>query len=432
MSRRAARAPGTARPSPAAHAARVALIAAALIGAVYAAATVAFDVANNHRLLGQIDTGLHDTLTDALRHGAAGAKPGSLDEDSGDADAAPVLLWRVEGNGRSARAVALTSGVSTLPRGAWSGSGLPSNARIGRSAFRLLDVRVDGTWLVAGQSLTDTRHTEHIVATAEILAGPFVVVAAFFGALIIGLKAAGPIEEARLRQLEFTADASHELRTPLSVIEAEVDLALASPRHVAAYRDTLAQVGREGQRLRRIVEDLLWLARFDSAPPPPDDEPVDLPTVVQGCAERFAGLAQARGVQLAAGGTETGAVLISAPPDWVDRLAGVLVDNACRYAGPEGLVEISVDAQPNWVGLIVEDSGPGIPVAERPRLFDRFHRATDGGDGAGLGLAIADAVVRSTGGRWQIGDSSLGGARLEVWWRRVVFKSDDRTSPAPR
>ncbi|MFY9933083.1 MAG: ATP-binding protein [Streptosporangiaceae bacterium] len=99
-----------------------------------------------------------------------------------------------------------------------------------------------------------------------------------------------------------------------------------------------------------------------------------------------------------------GPVLISAPPEWIDRLAGVLVDNGCRYAGPGGQVRIQVLAQGSRVSLTVEDSGPGIPSAERPRLFDRFHRATDGGSrhgsGAGLGLAIGDSIVRSTGGRW--------------------------------
>ena len=71
------------------------------------------------------------------------------------------------------------------------------------------------------------------------------------------------------------------------------------------------------------------------------------------------------------------------------------------------------------MSLAVEDSGPGIAPEERARLFDRFHRATDQGGGAGLGLAIADSVVRSTAGRWRVSDASLGGARLEVAWHRA-------------
>src|SRR2546429_215656 len=219
---------------------------------------------------------------------------------------------------------------------------------------------------------------------------------------------------ARRRQLEFPADASHELRTPLSVITAEADVALSAPREAAAYRDSLRRIQGETQRLRQLVEDMLWLARFDSNPPPPGSEPVDLATLAQACADRFRAVGPAVSAE-----TPDDAVLISAPPDWVDRLAGVLVDNACRYAGPDGTVRIQVRAQGSRASLTVEDSGPGIPEAERPLLFDRFHRATEHGSGAGLGLAIGDSIVRSTGGRWHVGDSPPGGPLTSVAWRHA-------------
>jgi two-component system sensor histidine kinase TctE len=94
------------------------------------------------------------------------------------------------------------------------------------------------------------------------------------------------------------------------------------------------------------------------------------------------------------------------------------VDNACRYAGTGGIVQITVTTHGNRVRLAVEDNGPGIAPEERAGLFDRFHRATDEGNGAGLGLAIADAVVRTTRGEWHVGVSSLGGAQMEVRWHR--------------
>ena len=87
----------------------------------------------------------------------------------------------------------------------------------------------------------------------------------FAGSLLIGLRAQAPVEQSRRRQLEFTADASHELRTPLSVIRAETDLALSSPRKAADYRDTLIRISGESERLRRLVEDMLWLARCRSS-----------------------------------------------------------------------------------------------------------------------------------------------------------------------
>ena len=244
----------------------------------------------------------------------------------------------------------------------------------------------------------------------------------FLGSLVVGLRALAPVEQSRRRQLEFTADASHELRTPLSVIRAEADVALASPRDADGYRDALTRIQGESQRLRQLVEDMLWLARFDSSPPPPGNEPVDLATLAQACADRFRAVGPAISADIAAE-----PALISAPPEWIDRLAGVLVDNACRHAGPGGRVQIGVRAQGSRVSLVVEDNGPGIPEADRPRLFDRFHRVTERGTGAGLGLAIGDSIVGSTGGRWHVGDSPLGGALMSVSWRH----SQPHRSPTP-
>jgi two-component system OmpR family sensor kinase len=104
----------------------------------------------------------------------------------------------------------------------------------------------------------------------------------------------------------------------------------------------------------------------------------------------------------------------------LDRLAGVLIDNACKFAGPGGRVEVSVRNSGSRVVLRVDDSGPGIPEDQREAVFDRFHRATDSVVGTGLGLAIADSVIRSTEGTWDIGVAELGGARMEAAWRRAV------------
>jgi two-component system OmpR family sensor kinase len=279
--------------------------------------------------------------------------------------------------------------------------------------------------VLVGQRVFDLdgdAHTRHVLLDAALIAGPFVLLAMFLGALLVGLRAPAPVEQSRRRQLEFTADASHELRTPLSVIRAEADVALSAPRSATEYRDALGRIQGESQRLRQLVDDMLWLARFDSRPPPPGSEPVDLATLAQACADRF----RAVGPTVSAETPDSPVMspvmspaLISAPPEWIDRLAGVLVDNACRHAGPDGKVRIQVRTQGNRVSLTVEDSGPGIPEADRPRLFDRFHRSAQSGAGAGLGLAIGDSIVRSTGGRWHIGDSPLGGALMSVSWRRA-------------
>jgi signal transduction histidine kinase len=396
------------------HAARVALAATVIIGIISVCVVAGFDAIDRHRLVAQIDTRLNQRLDDATRHPSSAGSIANFN-NAHDVDDAPVFLWKVASDGR---AIALTPGAPVLSAASWSPADRTKEARLGAANFRLQSQRKDGAWFVVGQSLAEADHVESDLIAFEVVAGPVVLLAVFLGTLLIGIKAASPVEQARRRQLEFTADASHELRTPLSVIEAEVSLALSSPRSMTDYRDTLSRVNRETLRLRDIVEDLLWLSRFDSQPPPPGDEPVDIGAIALACADRFDALAARRGISVSVRQQVEGQPWVNAPPEWIDRLAGVLVDNACRYAGDNGVVRITVSAQGNRVGLAVEDSGPGIAPDERAYLFDRFHRATHEGNGAGLGLAIGDAVVRATGGEWRMGEGSLGGAHMEVRWHR--------------
>ena len=394
------------------------MVSTLLIASVYVLVCVVFDVVDSHHLVAQVDAHLHDRIHDAIAGGDLSKAPGEADDDH-DVDAAPVLLWHVNAAGHS---VALSDSAPHLPPGAWSRGGEPITSDLESVSFRVVATPVNGGWVVAAQSLTETAHVKRVLIAGEAIAGPVVVLAMFLGALIIGLNASRPIEQARQRQLDFTADASHELRTPLSVIEAEVTLALSAPRDAARYRDTVERVNGESKRLRRIIDDLLWLARFDSEPAPPRDELVDLYAVVQACTDRFGALAHSRAITLSVERIGDTDPIITAPPDWIDRLAGVLVDNACRYAGVSGSVRVMVSAQGNRTTVAVEDSGPGIAPEDRPLLFDRFHRATDEGSGTGLGLAIADSIVRSTGGRWRVGDGALGGAHFAVSWHRTHLR----------
>jgi len=417
------------RASPAA---KVAAVATAAIAAVYVIGAIALNLALARHMTDQNDARLADRLTAARHDPAAISQPVIRDGRSRgpniediDADTTPVFLWSANAQGRvtghSPGAPALSSVLLTAhpPR-----DGLAFTASLASvGPFRLRMATNGSGWLIAGQCLAGDAHAQRLLLYGEIIAGPFSLLAMFFGLLVVGLRALAPVEQSRRRQLEFTADASHELRTPLSVIRAEADVALSAPREAVEYRDALSRIQGESQRLRQLVDDMLWLARFDSRPPPPGDEPVDLATLAQACADRF----RAVGPSVSAE-TPDGAVLISAPPEWIDRLAGVLVDNACRHAGLDGQVRIQVRVQGSRVSLTVEDSGPGIPEADRPHLFDRFHRATEHGSGAGLGLAIGDSIVRSTGGRWHVGDSPLGGALMSVSWRH----SQPHRTPASR
>ncbi|HUC05321.1 MAG TPA: HAMP domain-containing sensor histidine kinase [Acidimicrobiales bacterium] len=408
-----------------AHAVRVALVATVVIGAVAVAIVVSFNALDRSRLLDQVAARVEERLTAAVHDPAAAAAIGNYD-NAHDADDAPVFFWRVTSAGR----VVLTGGAPALTRSSWPAGTTSTVSTLGTGNFLLRAQHVGRGWIVAGQSLAQADHVRSDLEALEAIAGPILLVGVFLGTLLIGVKAAAPVELARRRQLEFTADASHELRTPLSVIEAEVSLALRHERSADDYRQTLGRVSREGRRLRNIVDDLLWLSRFDSEPPPPGDLAVDVAVMAESCSDRFTAVARQSGIELALALDCEHPPLIHAPPEWVERLASVLVDNATRYAGRGGTILITVASQAHRVSLTVEDSGPGIAPEERAHLFDRFHRATDEGNGAGLGLAIGDSVVRATGGEWRVGTSRLGGASMEVRWSRAAGRDSGRRPTA--
>jgi signal transduction histidine kinase len=398
-------------------AARVAAIATLAVVVLYVVLVGLLVTMVSHRLAHETDNRLVDQLSSASKQTPT-LQP--VIGREGDADDAPVYLWHITDSGSilatSAGAPHLTPQVLAATRN------VPHTVGLGGSQFRIASVELpDRSRVVAAESLAQEKRVRDLLVVAALLVSPLLVGGVFVSAFLIGRQASRPVEHARRRQLEFTADASHELRTPLTVIDAEVGLALSSQRPAGAYRDSLQRVSAETQRLRRIVEDLLWLARFDSEPPAPPAEVVDLDALVEQCVRRFAPVVETRGIDLRIRSAADSSAQIAAPPEWIDRLVGVLLDNALRYAGPHGRVDVTVTATSSHVVMSVSDDGPGVPPTERASLFDRFHRAdldADPGSGAGLGLAIGDAVVRSTQGRWTVADSDLGGAQMSVTWPR--------------
>jgi len=408
-----------------AHAARVALAATAIV----AVATVLLAVGVNSHIEHNLTRDLDSRLTAALDAAASGnsASAGSPSAHrGGDVDDVPDFVWQVN---RDGRVTALTIGAPILPAHAWAGGAVTLQAD--GTTFRFASKAAPGGWLVAGASESRAHDARRDLLAAEVVLGALLLVVTFIGSFIVGIRASAPIELIRRRQAEFTADASHELRTPLSVIEAEVELALGRVRSTEEYRSTLERIGSESQRLRAIVDDLLWLARADGRPPDPDRiATVDISASVATAATRFQAVADTGSLALTTRTEPEGTARVQGDPEGIDRLITVLVDNACKYAGTGGSVEIGVSVSGGRVVLTVDDSGPGIPKSDRDLVFDRFHRVDQEPGGTGLGLAIADAVVRSTSGTWSITDSALGGARFEITWRQAARTPTTPTAPA--
>jgi signal transduction histidine kinase len=324
-------------------------------------------------------------------------------------------MWRISPNGSMET---LNTSNIDLPSAYWHVSG-PQTVTISGVAVRIEGAARGGDYVVVGETMEGVSQTMSTLIVAELGIGCALLIFVFLGALAVGRRVAMPIERARQRQLEFTADASHELRTPLSVIEAQASLALARERDPAWDGTAFGRIETELERTRRLVDDMLWLARFDSTGGPSQAEPVDVRVLAAQTADRFGAVAETRGqhLEVLAGVPEADAI-VTAQPEWLDRLVGILLDNALKYSPQGGTVTVGVAVEGRRVRLTVDDSGPGIPESERGRIFDRFHRATDKPGGAGLGLAIADAIVRTTGGRWRIGTSPAGGASVGVSWPR--------------
>ena len=402
---------------------RVALTATALVAATYLAVAVAAVWIVTNNLTHQVDERLTSSLTFASHPGAPHG-PGGMPQGPGDRPyAAPLLFWQVQPDGSVSTQVN-----ATLPPDVLDVT-TPTTVTINGFPVRVAGADIGDDHVVVGQEISDIGRTQSTLILAEAVIGPVLLAIVFLGAVAIGRRVATPIEQARRRQLEFTADASHELRTPLSVIEANASLALAQDRSESWYRTAFQRVDHESKRMHRLVDDLLWLARFDTTDARPDTEPVDLAVLAAQTVDRFGAIAETRHLNLAVAGPSESTV-ISAPPEWLDRLLGVLLDNACKYSPDGGTVAVTVAGDGGRIQLTVDDAGPGIPVDERTRIFDRFHRATDSQSGAGLGLAIADAIVRATNGRWKIGASPAGGASMSVSWARAF--SGPREAAAPK
>jgi signal transduction histidine kinase len=202
------------------------------------------------------------------------------------------------------------------------------------------------------------------------------------------------LEDGLERERRFVTDASHELRTPLAMLRTELELALRRARTPEELERSIRSAATETDRLARISEDLLLLARAEQGRLPLRAEPTDLADVLETVRARFDARAELEGRPLRVDAD-------GSPVANVDRLRleqalGNLVDNALRHG--EGAVTISAAAQGSTVQLHVLDEGPGFPDGFAEKAFEPFSRAAPVADGSGLGLAIVATIVRAHGG----------------------------------
>jgi signal transduction histidine kinase len=229
------------------------------------------------------------------------------------------------------------------------------------------------------------------------------------GAMLHSLDQSRAETEAALsRQREFVADASHELRTPLTSVLANLEL--LEEELSGDQRDFAASALRSTRRMRRLVADLLLLARADAGRTAPQG-PVDLGSVLVEAAAELEPVA--RDHELTVDADE--AAVVDGTRDELHRLALNLMENAVKHTAPGTPIRAAVHRSRDDVVLVVEDDGPGVPADLAERVFERFVRgASDHGGSSGLGLSIVRAVAETHGGSVSLERSKSGGARFVV------------------
>jgi signal transduction histidine kinase len=246
------------------------------------------------------------------------------------------------------------------------------------------------------------------VAVPDAAAGELRALADDFNALLDQQDATAE----RLRR--FTGDAAHELRSPVASIRVQSEVAVANPDPQLS-QEVHADVLADAERLSALLDGLLALARSDAGELPPADS-IDLVDEVHAAVAR----AGDQPVPIAVNAM-TGQAWAAAARTETELVLDNLVRNACRYTRTR--VVVSVLASRSTVRVLVDDDGPGVQPEHRAKVFDRFYRVSDdrarSSGGAGLGLALVDALVRRRGGRVAVGESPDGGARFTVVWPRA-------------
>lgn len=256
----------------------------------------------------------------------------------------------------------------------------------------------------------------------SLLIGAGALVVFFLISLFLSHLALRPVERAWTQQRQFVADASHELKTPLTVILANTGIIEGHAQDTVASQDKwIRYIREEAQRMKGLVEDMLFLAKYDDARRPAKAQECNFSDLVTGCVLRFESVAFEAGIQL---DSQIQPKLgLSGDPDCLERLVMILLDNAVKYAGEQGRVQLELQRRQDRAVLAVRNTGKPIPPEHLEHLFQRFYRV-DGSrsrkeGGYGLGLAIAQTIVQSHRGQIEVKSDEKNGTCFTVTLPRV-------------
>ncbi|MCC6537126.1 MAG: HAMP domain-containing protein [Bryobacterales bacterium] len=223
------------------------------------------------------------------------------------------------------------------------------------------------------------------------------------------------LEASFAQQARFTADASHELRTPITVMLSQTQTALARERTAEEYRESLEACQRAAQRMRRLTESLLALARLDAGEDPLRLEAIDFARVARDCVESVRPLADAKQVAIHC---ELPSLPCRGDADRLGQVVTNLLQNAIQSNRAGGEVRLSAESTAKTVSLSVRDTGEGIRAEDLPRIFERFYRADPSrsrpNGRTGLGLAISKAIVDAHHGEIRVVSQPGAGSTVTI------------------
>ncbi|GMA62934.1 HAMP domain-containing histidine kinase [Alicyclobacillus fastidiosus] len=283
-----------------------------------------------------------------------------------------------------------------------------STIRLNGAAFRLYTIQVPAGLVSQGNSsvreiqLLYNREDDEamlgslrtVIEISTIICAALAVAAGLY----LANRALIPIQKSWNKQQQFVADASHELRTPLTVLQMHLERLFRHPSHTIEQEvESILRLVKETTRMRRLVSDLLTLARGDSNQVQLMMKPVRLDVVIDVIIEQFRDLAMMKGIDIKV--STTTPVTIRADEERIQQLLTILLDNAVKFTGHGGSIEVNWSVVGNAVHLAVSDNGIGVSEEDLPKLFDRFFQANKARSNGGTGLGLA---MEAMGPYWRM------------------------------
>ncbi len=223
------------------------------------------------------------------------------------------------------------------------------------------------------------------------------------------------LEKSFQQATRFSADAAHELKTPLTILQGQLEESLREAGDNPEHQQLCAGLLEEVQRLKNIVRKLLLLSLADAGELQLHREEIDLQVLLENAVEDIGILAPELKVEFKADPPVT----VLGDPDLLSQVLQNLVSNAIKYNGEDGFIRLELERTPKEIRLAVTNSGPPIPAASQPRLFERFYRGdpshTRAIEGAGLGLSLAREIARAHGGDLVLKQSHASGTTFELF-----------------